>query len=84
MKIVLHAFGDKLKGVMEVPEDTSYRFKLVMTQPIQIFQKEMFDKRPMMSSPITKLCIFEWTGGTYCQEGHEYDGARVYQLVDII
>ncbi len=84
MKIVLRAFGNKLSGVMEVPEETGYRFKLAMTQPIQVktvsFEK---DGMPMMDSPINTICEFEWTGGTFMQKGHDWDGAREYQLIYI-
>lgn len=79
MKIVLHAFGNKLKGIMEVPEDTSYRFRLAMTQPIQVFVKNHHET-PMMNAPLTRIANFEWTGNVYMQTGHEYDGARIYQL----
>lgn len=80
MKIVLHAFGNKLKGVMEVPEDTGPRFRLAMTQPIQVFGAGYGDETPMMSKPLNTIANFEWTGKVYMQTDHEYDGARIYQL----
>lgn len=80
MKIVLHAFGNKLKGVMEIPEDTGIRFRLAMEQPIQIYNDGLSEHQ-MMTSPIHKIANFEWTGKSYMQTGHEYDGARIYQLV---
>lgn len=85
MKIVLCAFQNKLTGVMEVPEETQNRFRLALEQPVQVAnfgfgKKDQFD---MMKSPIKTMCIFEWTGGTFHQEGHEWDGAREYQLVEI-
>lgn len=85
MKIVLRAFGNKLEGVMEVPEGTNRRFKLAMTQPIQVAnfglgKKDEFD---LMREPIMTICTFEWTGGIFSQKDHEWDGAREYQLVDI-
>jgi len=85
MKIVLRAFNNKLQGVMEVPENTTPRFKLALEQPIQIanfgFTKK--DNFNLMKSPIKTICVFEWTGGTFVEEGHEFNGAREYQLVDI-
>jgi hypothetical protein len=78
MKIVLRAFGDKLSGVMEVPEDTGGRFRLAMVQPIQVR-----DKVDLMVAPIQKICVFEWTGKIFSQAGHSWDGAREYQLVGI-
>ncbi len=84
MKIVLHAFGDKLKGVMEVPEDTGSRFRLAMTQPIQVFNDGNSGDIPMMSQPLHKMAEFEWTGKIYMQTEHEYDGARIYQLTNLM
>jgi len=81
MKIVLHAFGNKLKGVMEVPEDTGSRFRLAMSQPIQAFGAGYGDDAPMMSKPLNTIANFEWTGKVYMQTDHEYDGARIYQLI---
>lgn len=83
MKIVLHAFGEKLNGVMEVPEETGHRFKLVMTQPVSFTNFNSFEKNPM-NKQFETIAEFEWTGGTYHQEGHPYDKARVYQLIDIV
>lgn len=82
MKIVLRAFGDKLSGVMEVPEETGQRFRLAMTQPVQVFNSGR-DQYPLMDSPLETLCEFEWTGGTFSSKGHDWDGARDYQLVSI-
>lgn len=82
MKIVLRAFGNKLSGVMEVPENTTPTFKLALTQPIQCFIGKD-NNSPMFDKPINTICEFEWTGGIYSQKGHEYDGAREYQLVSI-
>lgn len=82
MKIVLHAFGDKLQGVMEVPEETGTKFKLAMTQPIQKLNIDN-EEIDLMKNPIMTICTFQWTGKTYSQKDHEYDGARVYQLVEI-
>ena len=68
---------------MEIPEDTGTRFRLAMTQPIQVFNRGGMDDIPMMNAPLNTVCNFEWTGKIYSQTGHEYDGARVYQLVSI-
>ena len=83
MKIVLRAFGNKLSGVMEVPEETGLIFKLAMTQPVSfktIDQKEV----PLMGRPLETICIWEYTGKIFLQKGHDWDNAREYQLVDII
>ena len=83
MKIVLRAFGNKLSGVMEVPEETGTRFKLAMTQPITATKFGRNEEGWLLKSPIETICEFEWTGGTFMQTGHEYDGAREYQLISI-
>ena len=80
MKIVLRAFGNKLSGVMEIPEDTGPIFRLAMTQPIQVFNVG-HSKHDMMASPLTKIANFEWTGVIFHQKKHEWDGAREYQLI---
>lgn len=82
MKIVLHAFGHKLSGVMEVPEETGQRFRLAMTQPVT-FKKIDYKEYPMSSGPMETICEFEWTGGTYSQKDHDWDNARIYELVNI-
>lgn len=82
MKIVLRAFGNKLQGVMEVPEETGHRFRLAMTQPIQVKTVD-YNEYPMMDSPINKVCEFEWTGSIFRQKDHAWDGAREYQLINI-
>ena len=83
MKIVLKAFQNKLSGVMEVPEETGTRFKLMLEQPVQVSNFGYGDEKEMMDKPIHTICEFEWTGGTFCQKGHEFDGAREYQLINI-
>ena len=80
MKIVLLAFGNKLSGVMEIPEDTGFRFCLAMTQPIQVCKADYKHEYPLMSTPINKIANFEWTGSIFSQKGHDWDGAREYQL----
>lgn len=83
MKIVLHAFGNKLSGVMEVPENTTPEFKLALTQPVQYKYGNFGDdlNRPMMDNPLHTICTFQYTGAVYVQTGHAYDGAKIYQLV---
>jgi hypothetical protein len=83
MKIVLRAFGGKLSGVMEVPEETGPRFRLALIQPIQAFTADSTHKYPLMSGPLETICEFEYTGMTFSQKGHNWDGAREYQLTDI-
>lgn len=87
MKIVLSAFGNKLRGVMEVPEDTGLRFRLALTQPVVVsifgIGMDIGKKQKMLEQPIDKICTFEWTGGTFMEKGHPYDKARDYQLIDI-
>ena len=80
MKIVLRAFGNKLSGVMEIPEDTGPRFRLAMTQPIQVYKADYQPEYPLMSIPLNKIANFEWTGSTFSEKGHDWDGAREYQL----
>ena len=82
MKIVLRAFGNKLSGVMEVPEGTGFKFKLAMTQPIN-FKNYDGILEQMMNNPIETICEFEWTNKIFSQKGHEWDGAREYQLINI-
>ena len=79
MKIVLRAFGTKLSGVMEVPEDTGMRFRLAMTQPIQVYNSG-YSEHTLMDAPLDKIATFEWTGSTFHQKNHDWDGAREYQL----
>jgi hypothetical protein len=80
MKIVLRAFENKLSGVMEIPEDTGPRFRLAMTQPIQVYKADYKHEYPMMSAGLNKIANFEWTGSTFSQKDHAWDGAREYQL----
>ena len=79
MKILLRAFGGRLKGYMEVPENTTFRFDLVLTQPIQAYS-DGFTKHDMMSAPLHTRCTFEWTGN---YEGSNEDSARIYELISI-
>jgi len=82
MKIVLRAFGNKLSGVMEVPEETGNRFRLAMTQPISFKTIDRKDY-PLMDRPLYTICEWEWNGRYFIQTGHEWDNAREYQLISI-
>jgi len=82
MKIVLRAFGSKLSGVMEVPEETGNRFRLAMTQPISVKTID-FKDYPLIDKPIETICEWEWTGKIFMQEGHDWNNAREYQLISI-
>lgn len=83
MKIVLRAFDGKLSGVMEIPEDTGPIFRLAMTQPVQMKKMDSRNSWPLMTGPLETICTFEWTGGTFVQEGHAWNNAREYQLTHI-
>ena len=80
MQIILTAFQGKLKSQpMEVPENTTSKFKLALAQPVQFFSDGLIGEnkdRPMMQSPITTFCEFEWTGKFV-------DDMRLYTLTNI-
>ena len=80
MRIKLHAFGNKLTGYMEVPENTTPKFDLVLLQPIQLFNDGFQGEDMPMNPPIHTRCTFEWTGK---YEGFEENSARIYQLTNI-
>lgn len=80
MKIRLSAFGEKLVGYMEVPENTTATFDLVLLQPIQVFTKNYKDY-PLMDNPLQARCTFEWTGMVEMfDDGKRGRGARIYVL----
>lgn len=81
MIIQLSAFGNKLVGYLEVPENTTPEFKLVLTQPIQLFNQGNDKKRALMECPLHTICVFSWTGETVILENRSY--ARVYVLTRI-
>jgi len=85
MKILLRAFGGKLSGYMEVPENTTPRFDLALTQPISCFNNGYYGKDiPLMEMPLTTRCTFEWTGKIEMfNDGKNVGGARVYELTKI-
>lgn len=65
---------------MEVPENTTSKFDLVLTQPVQSFNPGYGKSTPMMDSPLHTRCTFEWTG----QQEYSLDTpARIYQLTKI-
>lgn len=74
MKIRLYAFGEKLVGreLIDVPENTTTTFDMVLTQPMTKMWGQLGDK-------IEVRCKFEWNGKIEMESG-----ARVYQLVDIV
>lgn len=80
MKIKLYAFGRKLSGMMEVPENTSPRFDLILDQPISVFNYGFGEKAIAMNKPFHTLCTFEWTG-KYIGFGEKK--VREYQLINI-
>lgn len=82
MKIVLRAFGNKLSGVMEIPEDVGQRFRLAMSQPVT-YKSVDYKEFPLIEGPLDTICEWEWTGKVFSQNGHEWDGAREYQLVSV-
>ena len=85
MKIRLQAFRGKLYGYMEVPENTTPRFDLGLTQPIQVFNNGFTGKDiPLMSTPLNTRCTFEWTGKVEMfDDGLNCQGARIYELTKI-
>lgn len=78
MKIILTAFGNMYSPVMDVPENTGTRWKMVLTQPLQVisgYSGERIEEKP----PMHTQCEFEWTGKVDMTTG-----ARIYFLRDII
>lgn len=80
MKIRLSAFSGKLVGYMEVPENTTPRFDLVLTQPIQVYS-DGFSEHTMMDAPLNTRCTFEWTGKFDSLGENAY---RIYELTKIL
>lgn len=86
MRILLRAFGGKLTGYMEVPENTTHKFDLALTQPIRAFN-DGFQKKdiPLMQAPLNTICTFEWTGKVELFDDNVHgQGARIYELTQII
>ena len=77
MKIILTAFGDKLwSGPMDVPENTSTHFDMVLASPattITGYSGKKIDER----GPMQTRCRFEWNGKV------TVEGARIYFLTEI-
>jgi len=83
MKIRLSAFGQRLVGYMEVPEETGTQFSLVLTQPIQVYG-DGFSEHKMMDRPLATKCTFEWEGKTEMFDDEVNGrGARIYVLTKI-
>mgnify|MGYP001615603453 CR=1 FL=1 len=81
MKIVLEAFGGKLKSApMDVPESTYPIFKLALTQPLTAIMG--FSEKIGEIPAIQTICEFEFTGNYYGYSGGE--SARIYVLKDIV
>ncbi len=80
MRIKLCAFQNKLVGYMEVPENTTPRFDLILTQPVQAYTPSRNVVIPLMDGPLNTRCTFEWTGMI---EDDPKNSARIYQLTKI-
>lgn len=62
MKIILSAFsGQMMSSPMDVPENTTPYFKMVLVQPIQAYVDNL-SNTPLMSGPLNTVCTFEWNG----------------------
>lgn len=77
MKIILTMFGNMYSPIMDVPEDTGTRWKMALTQPMQVITGYSGDKLEEVPSMPT-ICEFEWTG-----KMDMTTGARLYFLRDI-
>lgn len=75
MKIVLSAFGIMESKPIDVPENTTPSYDMVLTQPIQAFVGYHGDERFSRPS-FAKKCHFEWTGKML-------GDARLYVLTDL-
>jgi len=76
MKIKLKALGVLWSKEMDIPDNSTSRWKMVLTQPIQAISGYSGDKIGEFG-PIATVCEFEWIG--------MYEGdAKVYVLRDII
>lgn len=65
---------------VDVPEDTGLRWRMALTQPIQVRSGYTGEKVGEWG-PIATVCEFEWTGKTYSYGPG--DNARIYVLRDI-
>jgi len=76
MKIILSAFGDKLVSKpMDVPENATPIFRMVLTQPISAISNS--EGKTIAENPsFDTVCEFEWTG-------MYVDSCRLYVLRDI-
>ena len=73
MKIVLSAFGGMMSKVMDIPENSSHEWDMVLTQPMQALYR---DTHVETRVPFHTRCRFEWNG-KYIND------ARLYILTDI-
>lgn len=79
MKVLLTAFGGKLSGTMEWPENTEPRIFLSLGMDV-LPKKSFFSKEDNYNPPVLKKCTFEWTG-KYVYSGAE--SLREYVLTDV-
>lgn len=82
MKVRFSAFGQKLvSNVMELPENTSDRFRLPLDMDTLLPSANM-DGTMVPDAPKFKVGTFQWTG-KYLSYPGERDSARDYVLIDI-
>ena len=80
MKVVLEAFGKLKSDVMDIPDNSTPYWDIVLSQPIQAIHRgigEVTDEIPKIGA----RCRFEWTGKSYALEDGGF--ARIYVLKDI-
>jgi hypothetical protein len=77
MKIILSAFNKMYSAPMDVPEDTGTRWKMALTQPLQVISGYSGQKIGELP-PMPTICEFEWTGKMDMETG-----ARHYVLAGI-
>lgn len=75
MKIILQGLNMK-SDIMEVPENTTATFQMVLTQPTTL-RTSLRGEKPS-DRPIATLCDFQWCGKVDMKTG-----ARIYRLKDI-
>lgn len=82
MKVVFLAFGGKLRsGVIELPENTTDRFRLPMDMDVLRASPTM-DGSSLPDTPISKVGTFQWTG-RYLVYPDVHEHPREYILVDV-
>lgn len=75
MKIVLSAFGIMESKPIDVPENTTPSYDMVLTQPLQAFS-DYHGNEVSQRPSFHKKCHFEWTGKML-------GDARYYVLTDL-